>query len=133
VAGGDDAGGRAAWSNAYAERWVGTVRRECTDRILIAGPRHLRAVLDAYTAHYNEHRPHQALQQQPPLPRPCQGAVPAPADSVDLRRKRLLAASSTSTTTPPENPPPSISAGKPAGHRPDPNIDAPHGRQARAA
>jgi hypothetical protein len=40
------------WSNAIAERWVRTVRAEVTDRILIAGPRHLRAVLDEYAAHH---------------------------------------------------------------------------------
>ena len=52
--------------NAYAERWVQTVRAECTDRMLIAGPRHLRATLDEYAAHYNEHRPHRARNLRPP-------------------------------------------------------------------
>jgi putative transposase len=42
--------------NATAERFVGTVRRECTDRILIAGERHMRVVLDQYIAHYNAGR-----------------------------------------------------------------------------
>ena len=48
------------WSNAFAERFVRTVRTEVTDRMLIIGPRHLRAVLDEYVAHYNQHRPHRA-------------------------------------------------------------------------
>jgi putative transposase len=52
---------QAPKANAYAERWVGTVRRECLDRILITGERHLAAVLDTYTTHYNGHRPHRAL------------------------------------------------------------------------
>jgi putative transposase len=43
-------------ANAYAERWVRTVRAEVTDRMLIAGLRHLRSVLDEYVAHYNRHR-----------------------------------------------------------------------------
>jgi transposase InsO family protein len=44
-------------ANAYAERWVRTVRAEVTDQILITGPRHLRAVLDEYAAHCKQHRP----------------------------------------------------------------------------
>jgi hypothetical protein len=47
-------------------RWVRTVRAECTDRMLIAGLRHLRAVLDQYVAHYNRHRPHRARNLRPP-------------------------------------------------------------------
>ena len=47
-------------ANAYAERWVRTARVEVTDRMLIAGPRHLHAVLDECAVHYNEHRPHRA-------------------------------------------------------------------------
>ncbi len=43
-----------------------TVRAEVTDRMLIAGPRHLRAVLDEYVAHYNQHRPHRAMDLRPP-------------------------------------------------------------------
>jgi putative transposase len=53
-------------ANAFAERWVRTVRNDCLDRILILGRRHLERVLHAYTKHYNEHRPHRALKLVPP-------------------------------------------------------------------
>jgi putative transposase len=58
---------RAPQANAYAERWVGTVRREVLDRMLVVGGRQLQAVLAEYVDHYNGHRPHRALGQAPPL------------------------------------------------------------------
>jgi putative transposase len=58
---------RAPRANAYAERWVGTVRRELLDRMLIFGRRHLESVMTEYVDHYNAHRPHSSLAQAPPL------------------------------------------------------------------
>jgi putative transposase len=58
---------RAPRANAYAERWVGTVRREVLDRMLIFGGRQLVSVLAEFADHYNVHRPHRALGQVPPL------------------------------------------------------------------
>ena len=58
---------RAPKANAYAERWVSTVRRECLDRMLIFHERQLRHVLTEYEDHYNTHRPHRALEQLPPI------------------------------------------------------------------
>ncbi len=59
---------RAPRANAVAERWVGSVRRECLDHLLIVSEAHLRRVLTAYVAHYNQARPHQGLGQQTPVP-----------------------------------------------------------------
>ena len=73
-------------ANAYAERWVRTVRADCLDRILILGRRHLEGVLRVYRRHYNEHRPHRALDLLPP-----DGRDPKPLSAPDrLQRRDLL-------------------------------------------
>jgi putative transposase len=79
---------QARRANAYAERWVGTVRREALDRMLIFGRQQLESVLAEYAHHYNVHRPHRALGQEPPLLRGEAAAVAEPAGRV-VRRDRL--------------------------------------------
>ena len=59
---------RAPRANAYAERWVRTVRAECLDWLLIVGRGHLEMVMRLYVAHYNRHRPHRALRLEAPDP-----------------------------------------------------------------
>ena len=77
---------RSPRANSFAERYAGTLRRECLDHLLIHGERHLRRILAEYVRHYNEHRPHQSREQRPPLHEPGQ--------SVDItgriRRKQVL-------------------------------------------
>jgi len=68
---------QAPRANAIAERWIASARRECLDRMLITGERHLRLVLGEYIDHYNSHRPHRALQQGPPAGRPHPPALRA--------------------------------------------------------
>jgi putative transposase len=70
---------RAPKARAHAERWVGSLRRECLNRLLIISRRQLEHVLCEYTTHYNTHRPHRALGQQPPLakPPPLEERVPS--------------------------------------------------------
>ena len=59
---------RAPQANAFAERWVGTVRRDCLDWLLIVSRAQLERVLRIYVDHYNTHRPHRALELTPPMP-----------------------------------------------------------------
>jgi transposase InsO family protein len=61
---------RAPRANAYAERWVRTVRAECLDWTLVLGRRHLERVLRTYEVHYNHARPHRGLELRTPQPRP---------------------------------------------------------------
>ena len=57
---------QAPVANCYAERWVGSVRRECLDWLIIGGRRHLERVLDEFVDHYNIARPHRGLRLHPP-------------------------------------------------------------------
>jgi putative transposase len=76
---------RAPRANAFAKRWVGTVRRECLDRLLIFGRRHLEVVLGEFVEHYNAARPHRALALRSPLAR----GQPVSATGAVVRRDRL--------------------------------------------
>jgi putative transposase len=57
---------RAPMANAYAERWVRTLRHELLDRTIIWSQRQLRALIVDYIDHYNQHRPHRSLDQAAP-------------------------------------------------------------------
>ncbi len=77
---------RAPQANAYAERFVRTVRAECLDWLLILGRRHLEHVLRTYTAHYNAERPHRALA----LATPEAGNTAARPANTQIERHDLL-------------------------------------------
>ena len=77
---------RSPRANSFAERYVGTLRRECLDHLLIYGERHLRRILAEYSRHYNGHRPHQSRGQRPPLRKPGQ-----PIDvTARIKRSRVV-------------------------------------------
>ena len=65
------------WQNGYAERLIGTIRRECVDHLIVFGEAHLRRILREYAAYYNGSRTHRALNQDAPVHRPVQsiGAI----------------------------------------------------------
>ena len=75
-------------ANAFAERWVLTARTECTDRMLIAGERHLRAVLQEYATHYNSGRAHRSLDLRAPDDDPQVITFPVPIGRI--RRQKIL-------------------------------------------
>jgi len=75
-------------ANAFAERWVRTVRTECLDWMLVLGRRHLERVLRTYAAHHNEARPHRGLDLKTPESRP--DSLPRSAPDRRVRRHDLL-------------------------------------------
>jgi hypothetical protein len=81
--------GRAPTANAYAERWIDTVRAECLDWLLIVGRGHLEQVLRVYVEHYNRHRPHRALRLEAP-DRPARLTVVGEDERGEVRRRDLL-------------------------------------------
>lgn len=81
---------RAPRANAYAERWVGTVRSECLDWILIFHQNHLRTTLDSYVARYNGGRPHRGLHLDIPAPLPPDGRAGDPDAGQAIERIDIL-------------------------------------------
>ncbi|MDI4238584.1 integrase core domain-containing protein [Bradyrhizobium sp. Arg237L] len=60
------------WENGYAERLIGSIRRECVDHIIVLGEAHLRRILRSYARYYNDIRTHRSLDKDAPAPRPVQ-------------------------------------------------------------
>ena len=73
-------------ANAFAERWIGSIRRELQDRTIIWSQRQLEHLVTDYIDHYNQHRPHRSLNQRPPMP---------PAPSLDTHPYQLQVTRST--------------------------------------
>jgi putative transposase len=81
---------RAPNANAHIERWVGSLRRECLDRLLIVSRRQLERLLRVYVRHYNEQRPHRALDLQAPDPPTRPSMTGRSAGSATTPRRRDL-------------------------------------------
>src|SRR6266700_1277849 len=73
-------------ANAHVERWIGSCRRECLDRMLVVNQRHLEAILGEYCTHYNQERPHRSRELRPPAAR----GDPAVARTRGVRRRVRL-------------------------------------------
>src|SRR6266404_5693448 len=60
------------WQNGFAERLIGSIRRECVDHIVVLGETHLRRILRSYARYYNKTRTHRSLDKDAPISRPVQ-------------------------------------------------------------
>ena len=63
---------RSPWQNGYAERLIGSIRRDCLDHVVVLGEQHLRHLLKSYQDYYNEVRTHLSLNKDPPIARAVQ-------------------------------------------------------------
>ena len=77
--------------NAYAERFVRTARTECTDRMLIVGEQHLRAILSEYISHYNTGRSHQGKGMGLRAPDDDPDVIASPVPATQIQRRSRLA------------------------------------------
>ncbi len=73
---------RSPWQNPYAERLIGTLRRELLDRVIIRNEAHLQRLMTSYLAYYHTVRPHLSLERNAPRPRPIQGPREGPVVSM---------------------------------------------------
>jgi transposase InsO family protein len=63
---------RSPWQNGYVERLIGSIRRECTDQLIVVNAEHLRRILTKYSAYYNDVRTHVSLEKDAPCTRPIE-------------------------------------------------------------
>jgi putative transposase len=82
---------RAPWQNPFVERVIGSIRRECLDHFVILSEAHLRRLLRSFRAYYNNSRPHQALENNSPIPRdvqpPSRGQIRAVTEVCGLHHR----------------------------------------------
>jgi len=87
---------QSPWQNPYAERVIGSIRRECLNHLIILGENHLRQILREYLRYYNESRPHLSMEMNAPVPRtiepPAIGAVVAVPQVGGLHHRYIRAA-----------------------------------------
>jgi Integrase core domain len=81
------------WQNGFAERLIGSIRRECVDHIIVLGEMHLRRILKSYADYYNSVRTHRSLNKDAPVTRPVQRTGM-------ISSRAILADFITTTTTP---------------------------------
>jgi putative transposase len=87
---------QSPWQNPYAERLIGSIRRECLDHLIVLNERQLRHILREYFAYYNDVRPHQSLERNAPVPRevepPARGKIISLPQVGGLHHRYLRAA-----------------------------------------
>ncbi len=72
------------WQNPYCERVIGSIRRECLDKIIILNEKHFRGVMKDYLDYYNHYRPHLSLERNSPIPRDVEPPSKGPVKSIPL-------------------------------------------------
>jgi len=70
------------WQNAYAERVIGSIRRECLDHVIVLSEERLRRILKKYFRYYNNFGPHQSLDQNSPIPRSVESGKKGPVIAI---------------------------------------------------
>jgi putative transposase len=75
---------RSPWQSPYVERLIGSIRRECLDRVMVLNERQIRQILGSYLKYYHEVRPHRSLAHDRPIPRPIQSPDCGPVIEMPL-------------------------------------------------
>ena len=82
---------RSPWQNPFVERLIGSIRRECLDRVIVLNEKHLRMILVDYFEYYHRVRPHRSLCHDSPIPRPLES--PDRGNVIEMPKGRGLASS----------------------------------------